>query len=142
MNISRVPLWIVVLGLLFFPLINASELSSINVRVLDARTGEPVPNEKVAVFIEGGKNAKDYQTDARGEFKLEIDLSARIYAATEWRVSCTPVKAGNVPYVPVSEIIQEGFTYENACGNARTEVIRDKLVIFARKASFFEKFRR
>jgi hypothetical protein len=120
----------------------ATFAQSIQVRVLDARSGACVPNEKVSVLVKGEKNARDYTTDIEGNFSLQIDPSAFIYVATEWRVTCRHIAHGVVPFVSVATIMQEGFTDDNTCGRAKSETVKGKLIIFARKSSFFENFKR
>ncbi len=115
---------------------------SIQVRVLDAKSGARVPNEKVSVLLKGEKNARDYTTDSEGDFSLQLDPSAAIYVATEWRVTCRTITPGVVPFVPVEAILQEGFTVENTCGKAKSETIKGKLVVFAKKSSLVENFKR
>jgi hypothetical protein len=115
---------------------------SVQVRVLDAKSGARVPNEKVSVLIKGEKNAGDYTTDREGNFSLQLDSSASIYVATEWRVTCRTITPGVVPFVSVATILQDGFTDGNTCGRAKSETIKGKLVIFAKKSSLFENFKR
>lgn len=115
---------------------------TIQVRVLDAKSGDRVPNEKVSVLVKGEKNARDYTTDSEGNFSLELAPSAAIYVATEWRITCRAITPGVIPFVPVETILQEGFTVENTCGKAKSETIKGKLVIFAKKSSLFQNFKR
>jgi hypothetical protein len=115
---------------------------SVQVRVLDAKTGARVPNEKVSVLLKGEKNARDYTTDSEGDFSLQLDPSAAIFVATEWRITCRAITPGVVPFVPVETILQEGFTTENTCGKAKSETIKGKLVVFAKKSSLFQNFKR
>ncbi len=44
---------------------------SVQVRVLDAKSGARVPNEKVSVLIKGEKDAREYTTDNEGNFSLQ-----------------------------------------------------------------------
>lgn len=122
--------------------LTAGMAQSVQVRVLDARTGARVPNEKVSVLIKGEKGARDYTTDSEGSFSLEADPSGAIYVATEWRVTCRYATPGVVPFIPISTILEGGFTEENTCGRAKSETVKGKLIIFARKASFIENFKR
>lgn len=115
---------------------------SVQVRVLDGRSGARVPNEKVSVLVKGEKGARDYTTDSEGNFSLQVDPSALIWVATEWRVTCRHTAHGTIPFVPVATIMQQGLTDENTCGQAKSETVKGKLVIFARKSSFFENFKR
>jgi hypothetical protein len=119
-----------------------SQAQSIQVRVLNARNGDPVPNERVSVLIKGEKGAREYTTDSKGDISLQLDPSADIFAATEWWVTCRHVTPRVVPYVSVATIVDKGFTNENTCGRAKEETIKGKFIIFARKASFSEKFSR
>jgi hypothetical protein len=115
---------------------------SVQVRVLDAKSGARVPNEKVSVLIKGEKDAREYTTDNEGNFSLQLDPSASVYVATEWRITCRTITPGVVPFVPVGTILQDGFTDGNTCGRAKSETVKGKLIIFARKSSFFENFKR
>jgi hypothetical protein len=115
---------------------------SVQVRVLDAKSGARVPNEKVSVLIKGEKAARDYTTDSEGNFTIQVDPSAFLYVATEWRIICRHITPGVVPFVPVTTILQEGFTDQNTCGRAKSETVKGKLIIFARKSSLFENFNR
>lgn len=114
----------------------------VQVRVLDAKSGARVPNEKVSVLIKGEKDARDYTTDSEGNFSLQVDPSASVYVATEWRVTCRTITPGVVPFVAVSTILKDGFTDGNTCGRAKSETVKGKLIIFARKSSFFGNFKR
>lgn len=118
----------------------AAQAQSIQVRVLNARNGDPVPNEKVSVLINGEKDATEYTTDNDGNLSLQLDPSANIFVATEWWVTCRHITPGIVPYVSVATIIDKGLTDENTCGHVTEETIRGKFIIFARKASLLEKF--
>jgi hypothetical protein len=115
---------------------------SIQVRVLDAKSGARVPNEKVSVFIKGKKGAGEYTTDSDGDFNLQIDPTALVYVTTEWRFTCRHLTPGVVPFVPVATVLQDGFTDENTCGRAKSETVKGKLIVFARKSSFFENLKR
>jgi len=64
-----------VAGVLFLSTAIATLLAqSVQVRVLDAKSGARVPNEKVSVLIKGEKDARDYTTDSEGNFSLQVDL--------------------------------------------------------------------
>ena len=57
-----------VAGVLFLSTAIATLLAqSVQVRVLDAKSGARVPNEKVSVLIKGEKDARDYTTDSEGK---------------------------------------------------------------------------
>jgi hypothetical protein len=140
-NIPRLAIWLAVLAFMALGR-QTAQAQSIQVRVLDGGSGGRIPNEKVSVLIKGEKAAREYKTDDEGDFTLPIDPSADIFVATEWRVTCRVVKPGVIPYVSVTTIMQEGVTLQNTCGHAQSETIRGKLVIFTRKASFFENFKR
>jgi hypothetical protein len=132
-----------ILALAIFSIVNSTLLAqSVQVRVLDAKSGARVANEKVSVLIKGEKGAADYTTDNEGNFSLQVDPSALIYVATEWRVTCRHLTPGVVPFVPVATILRDGFTDQNSCGRAKSETVKGKLIIFARKSSVFENFKR
>jgi hypothetical protein len=118
----------------------AADAATIQIRVLNAKNGKRVTNQKVSVDIKGEKGATEYVTDAEGEFSLEIDSSAEIWVGTEWWVTCHTVNPMTPHYFSVDKIIKEGVTEENNCGHAKSEPIRGKMIIFARKASLAELF--
>ena len=142
MNSLRSIILLLALAVLFLSGSRTAFAQSIQVRVLDARSGARVPNEKVSVLVKGEKAARDYTTDSDGNFSLQNEPSAFVYVATEWRVTCRHITPGTVPFVPVATIIQDVFTDDNACGQAKSETVKGKLIIFARKSSFFENFKR
>ena len=118
------------------------EAATIQVRVLNAKNGKRVPNEKVSVLVKGEKGARDYVTDADGNFNLDIDPAAEISVETEWWVTCHVIPTTTLPYISVDRILKDGFTDKNICGHAKSEPIRGQLIIFARKATFAENFSR
>ncbi|HEU5352768.1 MAG TPA: hypothetical protein VFU55_14350 [Terracidiphilus sp.] len=141
MNVKRLVFWVTVLAFVALGS-QTGQAQSIQVRVLDGHSGKRISNEKVSVLIKGEKGAREYKTDDEGDFTLPINPSADIFVATEWRVTCRAVKPGVIPFVSVTTILQEGVTLPNTCGHAESETIKGKLVIFTRKASFFENFKR
>lgn len=141
MNIPKSIVWSVVITFAALGL-QATQAQSIQVRVLDGKSGKRIPNEKVSVLIKGEKAAREYKTDDEGDFTLPIDPSAEIFVATEWRVTCRALKPGVIPYIPVATIMREGVTVQNTCGRAQSETIKGKLVIFTKKASVFDNFKR
>lgn len=120
----------------------AAQAESIQVRVLNARNGDPVPNQRVSVEIKGEKDAREYTTDNEGNLSLQLEPSAYIFVATEWWVTCRHISPESASYVSVATIIDKGFTDENTCGHATEETIKGKFIIFARRASFFELFKK
>ncbi len=114
----------------------------IQIRVLNAKNGERVTNEKVSVAIKGAKNATEYTTDAEGNINLDLPLEAQVFVATEWWTTCRKIKSGVDPYVPASRVFQEGVTVPNSCGHANSETIKGRLVIFAKKSSRWKLFQK
>ncbi len=114
----------------------------IQIRVLNAKNGERVANQKVSVGIKGVKGATEYTTDAEGDINVNLPPEAEVFAATEWWTTCRKMESGVDPYVPVSRVFQEGFTVPNSCGKAKSETIKGKLVIFAQKSSLWKLFQK
>jgi hypothetical protein len=114
----------------------------IQIRVLNAKNGERVANQKVSVAIKGTKNATEYTTDAEGNINLDLPREAEVFVATEWWTTCRKIQGGVDPYVPVSRVFQEGVTVPNSCGRAKSETIKGKLVIFAKKSSPWKLFQK
>jgi hypothetical protein len=114
----------------------------LQIRVLNAKNGEPVANQKVSVAIKGTKGATEYTTDAEGNINLDLQPGEEVFVATEWWTTCRKIKSGVDPYVPVNRVFQEGVTVPNSCGHARSETIKGKLVIFAKKSSLWKLFQK
>jgi hypothetical protein len=110
----------------------------IQIRVLNAKNGERVANQKVSVAIKGTKDAIEYTTDAEGNINVDLPPEAEVFAATEWWTTCRKIESGVNPYVSVARVFQEGVTVPNSCGKAKSETIKGKLVIFAEKSSLWK----
>ena len=118
---------------------------TIQVLVKNAKNGQPVPNEKLSIQLYGERDAREYVTDKNGIAVIEIKPTDRIWAATEWWITCK--KLANSPaqpsdYVLANDVLREGVTLSNTCGREKSEPIRGKLIIFARKASLIENLKR
>jgi hypothetical protein len=114
----------------------------IQIRVLNAKNGERVTNQKVSVAIKGTKNATEYTTDAEGNISVNLPSDAEVFAATEWWRTCRKVESGVDPYVSVARVFREGVTVPNSCGKAKSETIKGRLVIFAKKSSLWTLFQK
>lgn len=114
----------------------------IQIRVLNAKNGERVANQKVSVGIKGVKGATEYTTDAEGNINVDLPPEAEVFAATEWWTTCRKMETGVDPYVSASRVFQEGVTVPNSCGKAKSETIKGKLVIFAVKSSLWKLFQK
>lgn len=127
---------------MFFLFLQTAPAETFQIRVLNAKNGQRVARQQVSVLVKGKKAAAEYKTDAEGNITVDIPADAEVFVATEWWVTCRKARRGLDPYVRVAKIVQEGVTVENTCGRAKSEKIRGKLIIFARKASPFELFRK
>jgi hypothetical protein len=114
----------------------------IQIRVLNAKNGERVANQKVSVAIKGVRDATEYTTDAEGNINVDLPPEAELFAATEWWTTCRKVESGVDPYVSAARVFQEGVTIPNSCGKAKSETIKGKLVIFAKKSSLVQLFQK
>jgi hypothetical protein len=116
--------------------------TQIQIRVLNAKTGERVANQKVSVAIKGTRDATEYTTDAEGNINVDLSPNAEVFAATEWWTTCRKTVSGVDPYVPVASVLRDGVTVPNSCGKAKSETIKGKLVIFAEKTSLWKLFQK
>lgn len=114
----------------------------IQIRVLNAKNGERVADQKVSVDIKGVSGATEYTTDAEGNINVDLPPEAEVFVATEWWTTCRKMESGVDPYVSVGRIFHEGVTVPNSCGKAKSETIRDKLIIFAEKSSLWKLFQK
>ena len=114
----------------------------IQIRVLNAKNGKRVANQKVSVAVKGVKDATEYTTDAEGNINVNLPPEAEVFAATEWWTTCRKMESGVDPYVSVAKVLQEGVTVPNSCGKAKSETIKGRLVIFAKKSSLWTLFQK
>jgi hypothetical protein len=80
----------------------------IQIRVLNAKTGERVANQKVSVGIKGVKGATEYTTDAEGNINVDLSPEAEVFAATEWWTTCRKIESGVDPYVLCCQGVSRG----------------------------------
>ena len=113
------------------------------VRVLNAKTGKPIAAEKISVAIRAIPDALEYKTDSTGYVQVRVSPDTEVMATTEWWHTCKPIYPYLDPrnYVQSHEIVRSGVVLPNTCGKARSEAREGELVIFARKATFFETWR-
>ena len=116
--------------------VQASAAAPIEIRVLNAKNGERVKNQKVSVAIKGTRDASEYITDTEGNISVDLDPAAEVFVATEWWTTCRKVATGVDPYIPVSRVVSEGVTVENSCGHISSETVKGKLIIFAKQSSW------
>lgn len=129
-------------GIVIFAFCLQAAASTIQIRVLNAKNGERVANQKVSVGIKGVRGATEYTTDAEGNINVDLNPGAEVFVATEWWTTCRKMGSGVDPYVSVSRVLQEGVTVENTCGRAKEETIKGKLIIFAKKSSLIKLFQK
>jgi hypothetical protein len=122
--------------------LKAAGASPIQIRVLNAKSGGRLADQKVSVAIKGMKNATEYTTDAEGNINVDLDPGAEVFVATERWNTCRKMESGVDPYVSVGRVLQEGVTVQNSCGRAKSETIKGKLVIFAKKSSLIQLFQK
>ena len=123
-------------------LLQTASAETFQIRVLNSKNGERVAGQRVSVLVKGTKGATEYKTDAEGNISVDLAPTEKVFVATEWWVTCRKTGSGVDPFVPVAMILQEGVTIGNTCGSAKSETIKGKLIIFARKASPIELFRK
>ncbi|HEY2001020.1 MAG TPA: hypothetical protein VGG80_01815 [Acidobacteriaceae bacterium] len=133
---------LILLASIFLLLLQNALASNVQIRVLNAKNGKPVANEKVSVQVKGVRDATEYRTDVEGNVNADLDPAAQVFAATEWWITCRKIGKGINPYISVGKIMQEGAVTENTCGRAKSETIKGRLIIFARKGSLIEHFQR
>ncbi|MEO7029485.1 MAG: hypothetical protein ABI147_08775 [Acidobacteriaceae bacterium] len=107
--------------------------TTIQVQVLNAKTGRRVAHEGVNVDFKGVRGVPAFQTDALGIATVAVKSGDRVWVATNWWVTCRDMHTGEADYIPVERILQEGFVVNNTCGKARTESMRGRITIFCSK---------
>jgi len=129
-------------GIMIFAFCLQAAASTIQIRVLNAKNGERVANQKVSVGIKGVRGATEYTTDAEGNINVDLNAGSEVFVATEWWTTCRKMGSGVDTYVSVRRVLQEGVTVENTCGRAKEETIKGKLIIFAKKSSLIKLFQK
>lgn len=131
-------------ALMFLVVAADTHAASLRIRVLDGRSGKPVAGEHLQIWINEAKGAaQDIVTGQDGIALLEAPAVGRVIVATDLYVDCRPFKKGEArPAFSVSEIISNGVTAANTCGNANPEARSGELLLFVRPAHWWEGFRK
>lgn len=120
---------------------------SITILVLNGKTGKPVENEKVNVWLGEAKDAVFLETDSNGKIQLRIGSNQEktLRFLPNWYVDCRYGKNGpqlmNLKFF-LDDIVSQGVVAENFCGHVSSKASPGTLVIYVRKPSFMEAFRR
>jgi hypothetical protein len=80
----------------------------IQIRVLNAKNGERLANQKVSVLIKGTKNATGYTTDAEGDVNVDLPPEAEVFVENEWWITCRKMESGVDPCVSVGRVFSRG----------------------------------
>jgi hypothetical protein len=64
------------------------------------------------------------------------------HIANERWTTCRKIESGVDPYISAARVFQEDVTVPNSCGKAKSETIKGKLVIFAKKSSLVQLFQK
>jgi 5-hydroxyisourate hydrolase-like protein (transthyretin family) len=112
------------------------------VHVLDGRTGKPISNEHILIFVTNDPKYPhariiDEGTDAHGIYIVhDIDFKF-IQVAVDWHIPCMNHPSNRVEY-SVAEIISTGMSTSNSCGSVKVESSPGNLYVFVRSRHWWE----
>jgi hypothetical protein len=120
---------------------------SITIRVINGKTGKPIPHARLIVFqgrssedVRLQKNVVDAETDGNGVASVVVPPSlTRIQVWVDWNHLCQ--KSPNLNSYGVIDIQTNGANTPNDCGAIKREAVPGELVVFARPQSFWERMR-
>jgi hypothetical protein len=125
---------------------SVAEGDTLIIRLLNGKTGKPVKNSVINVWLEDAQIAAlNPTTDSNGEIHLRIaDAQSRTLRFLPGdSVDCRYKKGQLFEPVkfPIQEILSHGVVAPNLCGNATAKPTPGVLVIFVRNLTFMEKWR-
>jgi len=125
--------------------ISAAQTRHITIRVIDERTGERVPKQRLLIFAghdpasaDREESSFDVTTGPSGTAELSLPATIQqIKMYTEWRTYCEKTSAP--PMFNVTQIISHGITAPNACGRAHVQDQPGTVIVYLRPQSLWEK---
>ena len=117
--------------------------SQITIHALDGRTGFPIKNEHLLIFLSNDKSTPqashlDRTTDANGEVVLRLDEVPYRYIQVwvDWHILCE--KRPNQIVYQTSRVVENGILSRNCCGHVNAKLHPGDLYIFARPRHWWE----
>ncbi len=117
--------------------------SKITIHVLDGKSGKPISNEHLLIFLTNDKGVPqtehiDRRTDTDGLVVLSSkDVPFRfIQVWVDWHVLC--VKRPNSVVYAISEVLEQGIISQDECGGIKVQPEPGDLYIFARSRHWWE----
>jgi hypothetical protein len=117
----------------------------ISLRLLDADSGQPMPNLKVDLYGDtGGKPLPItalgdlYEVDITGQVTLKVgEITSPTSHATDF-IACTSL---NLPAFDVKQIQASGISPQNKCSKATHPAAPGELIIFIRRTHWWERWK-
>jgi hypothetical protein len=125
-----------------FALILGANAQTLNIQVLDGKSGKPLANQRVVLMGESSSGAAlqlgDFHTEANGNITVSpVDPELRsLTVYVEWHHPC----AKNQASFPVRSVLSTGVVSENTC-NPKLKRIAEPgtLILFVRNETSSEK---
>ena len=121
-------------------LTSAAEEVEVHIRVINGRSGRPIPDEQLNVYRSiGQRDSEIFPTDRNGGITLRVDRSASIGVGSNIYVTCHPYRPGDTSrFYSVEGILSEGFTDSNMCGKAKAYAVPGEFIFFERPRTIWE----
>jgi hypothetical protein len=123
---------------------------SIIIRMLDSRTGTPIPNKELRVYIDHATRTNSFyiKLDKLGDSQYQIESQNSVINVQDetppWgHVNCDSSKdhASQQKWYSVADILKTGVVAPNRCNRRKAIAKPGEFVFFVRDPSFWEKFR-
>lgn len=116
--------------------------SQIQVHALDGRTGKPISNEHVLIFVtDDPENPKarliDRSTDARGIVAIQNVDFRYLQVFVDWHILCVKHPNNKLEYT-ASEVVNKGVISSDSCGKVKVNLQPGDLYIFTRPRHWWE----
>jgi hypothetical protein len=120
-----------------------AQLVSIQIRILNGRSGKPIKDEKLNVWRRADqRDSEIFPTDKNGVITLEVERTSSIRVGSNIYVTCHPYKAGaRERLYAVEKIVTEGIADLNECSKIKASATPGEFIFFERPRSLWEWYR-
>lgn len=120
-------------------------VNAISLRLLDAESGQPVPNLQVAIYGNTGGRALQiviegdlYEIDVNGLTSLRLGAITSTGSMTADFTACV---SPGIPAFDVKQIQTQGISPQNKCSRKRHPAAPGELIIFVRKTRWWTRWK-
>lgn len=121
--------WAAVLLALALPVMARAQEHTVRIRVLNAKTGQPVTDERLRVALDGDQTGSTAVPDPDGVVSVTAGRTATIRISANLYADCRPAGERGTEY-PISRIRAVGIASGNVCSDAWPVAKHGELILF------------